>query len=345
MILEHNFLRKTIAVLIFAFIFGLFAQDTLAQGRSTITGFVFDKQRNSLVDVDVELLNEFYQVKNRAKTDGAGRYQFGGLSDGYYTVRVLPFRYDLEDQEQLVEIVTMTITGQGNGSEYKQLDFYLIPKKGGLAEAELGLVFAQDVPEDAKKAYKKAITELTDKKTESSGMNELNNAISAFPNYYDALYRMGKELYRRGRYKEAIPYLFKSTEINSKSAASFFYLGYSLHKLGGEYNKAAITSLSQASTLAPASVQIFFALGMVERSSGKLDDAEKHLLQAKKLADKPVAEIQRELSQLYGNDLKKYKEAADELELYLKASKLSNEDEKVIKSKIKDLREKAKTGS
>ncbi len=51
--------------------------------------------------------------------------------------------------------------------------------------------------------------------------------------------------------------------------------------------------------LAPSSTQVFFVLGKIERSGGKFNDAEKHLLQAKKLSKVAVPEIHKELAQLY----------------------------------------------
>ena len=72
-------------------------------------------------------------------------------------------------------------------------------------------------------------------------------------------------------------------------------------------------------------------------------DAEQHLLSAKKQSPTKVPEIQKELAQLYANDMKKYKEAADELEQYVKASKLSDEDNAKTKQLIADLRVKAKS--
>lgn len=276
----------------------------------------------------------------RTKTDGVGRYEFMGLSDGRFTVKALPFRYDLDDQEWQVEIVSINVRGgQGNTSEYR--DFYLSPKKGGIAEAEIGVIFAQSVPKAAENTYRQAIKDLAEKR-QQEGIDGLFRAIRAYPDYFDALYRMGKELYILGKYNEAWPYLLKSTEVNPKNGPSFYYMGYCFHKLGKEYEKAAITSLTEASRLIPNSMPVFYVLGKVERSAGKFNDAETHLLKAKKLADGPIAEIQKELSQLYGNDLKKYKEAADELELYLKAGKMSDADQKAAKALIQSLREKAK---
>jgi tetratricopeptide (TPR) repeat protein len=90
---------------------------------------------------------------------------------------------------------------------------------------------------------------------------------------------------------------------------------------------------------------VLYVLGKVERAEGKYQEAEKHLLQAKKVSKNPIPEIHKELAQLYGNDLKKYKEAADELELYLKASKLEDGEEKKVKKIISDLRGKANSTS
>jgi len=335
------FLNKMVFGVAIAFLFLGISESAYA--ASTISGTIFDKQRNPLIDIDVELLDDYYRVApgGRARTDGSGRYQFNGLRDGRYTVRVFAFRYDLEDQEMPVEINTQNIRG-GEGSGYFTQDFYLLPKKGGLAYSEIGVIFAQEVPSAAKKIYDRALTDLSSKR-QSEGISGLYEAIKIFPDYYAALHRMGKELFILGNFKEAAASLLKAVEINPKSGTSFYYLGYSLHSLGKEYNKAAITALDQAHALAPGSTQVLYVLGKAERREGKLQEAEKHLLQAKKLSKTGVAEIHKELAQLYANDLKKFNEAADELELYLKASKMSGDESKVIKKKIGELREKAKT--
>lgn len=337
------FLKKLVATRRF---FGLLlfvlticvAQNTLA--ASTISGTVYDKQRNSLVDVDVELLNDFYQQIGRTRTDGTGRYQFDGLRDGRYSVRVLAFRYDLQDETQQVEIITLSTQGT-QGSSFQLVDFYLLPRKGGLADAELGVIFAQEIPQEAKKTYEKALGDFSKKRT-NEGILGLSKAIEIFPDYYSALHRLGQELYILKKYQESAQFFFKAAQINQKSATSFYFLGYSLHRLGAEYNPAALAALKQAYTLAPASAQVLYVLGKVERASGNFENAEKHLLQAKKVSKVSVPDIHKELAQLYGNDMKKYSEAADELELYLKNSKPNDAESKQTKKIIGDLREKAK---
>ena len=308
-------------------------------GQSSIMGFVYDRQRTPLPDIQVELLNDYYQtIRSPLRTDGTGRYQFDGLRDGRYTVRVYAFRYDLEDQSQTVEVYTQNIRG-GEGTGFFVQDFYLNPKKGGLAESEIGVVFAQEVPPQARKLSETALKDLGSKRTED-GVNALHQAIKIFPEYYDALHRLGKELFMVGNYEQAYPFLLKAAEVNQKSATSLYYLGYSLLNLG--HKKAAVTALTAANVLAPGSVQILVVLGRAERGLSKFDAAEKHLLDAKKLAKTSIPEIHIELAQLYANDLKKFAQAADELELYLKASKLAGEDAKEIRKKISDLREKSK---
>jgi predicted Zn-dependent protease len=122
-------------------------------------------------------------------------------------------------------------------------------------------------------------------------------------------------------------------------------MGSSLRHLGKEYGKAALTALSESARLAPGSPQVLLVLGKTEREQGDLVNAEKHLLAAKKLSNVPNADIHAELSQLYANDLKKYREAANELEEYVKASKMSDADAQLTRKKIADLRAKAQTSN
>lgn len=319
--------------------FAVIALQTAAAAQSTISGIVYDKARNPLVDLEVELQNDLYQTIRRTKTDGSGRYQFGGLRNGRHYVKVYAFRLDLEDQTQEVFIDTQNIRG-GQGSGYFLADFYLLPRKGGLAESELGVLFAQEVPDEAKKHYERGVSELN-KKRSAEGLTALNEAIRVFPTYFAALYRIGKELYVQQRYEECAQLMFKAVEVNPKSAGAFYYLGSSFLKLGKDYAKAAVAALNQAHTLAPASMQILWALGRAERMTGDFVNAEKHLLQAKKMSGGGVPEIHKELAELYGNDLKRYSEAADELELYLKASKPAEAEAAKIRKVIENLRAKA----
>lgn len=320
-------------------LFLLLVQDVSA---STISGTVYDPYRNPLQDVDVELLDDLYRQIDRKRTDGTGRYHFYNLSDGNYTVRVMPFRYDYLDQSQYIEIKTLSIRGTGTGNSHEIRDFHLQPRKGSLADTETGVVFAQAVPKDAEKVYEQAVKDFSKRKPEEA-IAGLRNAVKIFPDYFLALQQLGIILTKKGEFSEAAPLLMKAVEVNPKSPTTLFYLGYSLHRLN--YNKAAVTALTQAHNLAPASIEVLLSLGTAERMEGKYEDAEKHLLRAKKLTKESIPDIHWELAQLYGLNLKRYKEASDELEQYLKAGKFDAEQVKKVKKLISEFQEKAKTQS
>lgn len=322
-------------------LFILFVGTALA--ASNVQGTVYDKQRNALPDVDIELLNDNYQSLQRTKTDGAGRYYFNGLSDGRFTVRAFAFRYDLADQEIPFEIQTLTVRGTEGVSTVVQ-DFFLVPKKGSLKESELGVVFAQDVPADAKASYTQAVKDLAGKR-DVEGFQGLKKSLELFPKYYDALHRFGVELYIRKQYLESASVFMQAVEINPKSATSFYYLGYDFYNLGDKYNKAARTATKEALTMAPASLQVLMLMGKVERRDGNFVEAEKHYLLAQKLSSNKIPDIQWELALLYGKDMKKYNEAATELEIYIKLKAGDAAEEQKVRKLIADFRAKSKLPS
>lgn len=305
---------------------------------STISGFVYDEQRNPIREADVELLNENYVTRDKVRTDGVGRYSFENIADGRYYVKVMAFRYNVLDQQQEVIVDTLSIRGAGTGVSFIEKDFYMKRKQGGLGETTTGVIFVQEVPKEAEDLYKDAVTELGNNNT-SEGVKKLIRAIQRFPDYYAASQRLGMEFLKAGQFTDATKMFVRAAEANPKSSMSFYYMGYSLSKIGKEYNRAALVALEKARTLAPNAYQVPLLVGKLQRQEGNLLEAEKNLLSAKKLATEKVPEIHMELSQLYGNDLKQYAKAADELELYLKASDKKDEN---VKKLINDLREKAK---
>ena len=306
---------------------------------STIGGFIYDEQRNPVTEVDVELLNENYLTRGRIRTNGIGRYQFDNVADGRYYVRVLAFRYNLEDQTQEVVVDTFSITG--NGVSNVEKDFYLRRKQGGLGETASGVVFAQEVPKNAENLFNEGVSALGEEKA-SEGIQKLIAAVKEFPGYFAASQRLGMELLKTGQFVDAAKMFMRAAEINPKSSVSFYYMGFALSKIGKEYNPAALVALEKARGLASSSFEVALLMGKIQRQEGNFVEAEKSLLAAKKLATSKVPEVHIELAQLYGNDLKQFGKAADELELYMKAS--DKKDEK-IKQQINELREKAKRTS
>lgn len=334
-----SFSKRWAVLTVFSVLLVLHGSAAHTDAQNTLAGFVYDDRRSPLAFVDVELMNEISVVLNRTRTNGSGRYEFSGLSDGRFYVRVLPFRHNLQDRTEEVTIQTLSILG--SGSSYVQQDFYLQSKSVSGAALSNEVVFAQDVPVVAEMLYKEGLAAF-ESKDAKGGVAKLVAAIENFPTYFAALQRLGSELMNLGDHTEAVKCFIRAAEVNPKSVASFYNLGVSLNKLGKDYNPAALVALEKASVLAPKSFVIELQIGKIHREQGDFQRAEEHLLKAKKLAENSVPEIHKELAQLYGNDLKDFRKAADELEMYMKAS---NKSDQKTKEQIENLRRKAKASS
>ena len=297
---------------------------------STIFGTVYDNRRNALPNVGVELLDQYHAMKQHTATDGIGRYKFEGVTDGTWYVRVLPFRYDLDEQSQ--EVVIYTIS-QSNRPGYtsQMTDFVLVPRKGTLAAAQAEVVYAQDIPNEAKRSFE--LGQKAAKKGKSvDAIPAYQEAIKAFPDYFLANHFLGMAYFEQKDYEHAAVPLMKAVQINPKSGVTLYYLGYSLHKLN--YHEAAIVALKEASILTPASPAIFTTLGSAQRFQRKYAEAEKSLLQAKKLMKSESAELYKELAVLYG-ETRQFQKGAESLEQMLKSGSYSEADTAKIKEQIK----------
>ena len=313
------------------------------QGRNSIYGRVFGEWRRPVPDVYVELLDDVNSTIQQAKTDAAGRFIFSGLLNGRYIVRVRP--YGTEYVEQLQEVTLSAVSSvRGSGSDTQHIDINLKVREGpasGPFAISSGVVFAQDVPQTARKLYEDGVKYLRDKK-EQEGLESLKKSLEVFPDYYLALDRLGGEYAVRGvanpaYLQAALVLLTKAVEINPDGFPSVFGLGWTQYQLG--LNAEAINTLRRATTLYGKSADAYLWLGKALKRGSAADQAEAALKRAKELTDGKVSEVHRQLAGLY-MDQKRYKEAADELELVLKAEPNAGDAEK-IRGLIKQLREKA----
>lgn len=339
---------KKIKVYIFCFRGGLFlflcclswlfffSETVNAQFRNTVTGFVFDPQRNPVSQIPVELQNELNQTLQRTRTDNSGRFFFSGLSAGRFNIRVLPLGTNLEEQTQDVEIINFVRPGSST-SDNAQKDFYLRlrrnPNNGGNVT---GILFAQEIPQEAQKFYDKAISEFEEKR-DKAGEQELLKALKAFPDYLLALERLGQEYIKQQKYDYARAVFIKTVSVNQRSFSGWYGLSFASYALG--QSGIAIEAGQKAVKLEPASVEAHLILGIAQRLAKRYKEAEKSLLQAKKLAKGQSPDVHWNLALLYHYNLKRYKDAANELELYLKVQP-DNDKANSIRKLIAQLREK-----
>lgn len=348
--IRNSFTRQTTKVIFKTFYlatfflsFGSFGTlEVYAQSGNTISGYVFGSQRQPVGEITVELLDEFSRAVARARTSAAGRYFFDRLPAGRFRIRVLPQGTNYEEQEQEIEIINHTresLSGVRtvSGFDNVQRDFYLKPRKGDSPTGRSESIFVQNVPEQAKETYRKAI-ESFDSKNEEAALKQLKSAIEIFPDYYEAIERLGTEYVKLKHYLAAEILLRRAVEINPRGYRSWYGLAYA--RYSQDKMTEALEAADKAASLNQSSVEALLLKGVLYKKTKNYEQAEKQLKRAKDLAKGAVAEVHWQLALLYGNNLARYREAADELELYLKAQP-DNKNAENIKKLIKQFREKA----
>lgn len=313
----------------------------LAQ-RNAITGTVTNTAHQAIPNLWVELLNDVESVLKRTRTDTTGRYSFQGLSFGTFHVRVVTVGTGYRPQSVRLELIPATM--RGTGSHNEQRDFVLRSEneaKRPTATPGSRTTFVQEVPDNAKKTYERGL-EMLDNGKVNEGVEKLKEALQLFPSYYLALERLGLEHVKLGKYDTAREYLSKALEINSTGASCYYAMGV-IHYQSKQWPEA-VEALRRGLVLAPDSPNIAFEhfyLGLALIKTGKGTEAESHLKRSYEIGGNNIpADVHMHLAQQYSNN-KKYKEAADELELFLKKAPDARDAEN-IRNIIKQLREKAK---
>lgn len=317
---------------------------TTQAGRSVITGTVFAAAHRPIADVWVELLDDFNSTISRMKTDGSGRFTFNNLINGNYRLRVLPYGTDYKEKVQDVTLVSMSAVSGRPGADRQNIDVFLelnTRAASGPFAVGPGVIFAQEVPEEAERLYLEGIRFLREK-NEKEGLGRLKKSIEVFPTYYLALDRLGGEYAMRGNkdrsYWEAARLLLeKAVEVNPRGINSIFGLGWTQYQLG--MNAQAVASMERATSLNGKAADAFLWLGKAQLRLSAVDKAEVAFKRANELTKGKVAEIHKFLAKIYG-DQKRYREAADELELYLRTQS-DVKDDAEIQELIKKLRAKA----
>jgi len=315
------------------FLSALMALVSFQTNSNSISGHVSNDQRVPLADVRVELLNEVDSVIRTVKTDGSGLFVFRKLSDGTFQVRVQTSGTNYISQSKRVDLARP----HGFGTAFEELDFILNTAGNNSSTAKPGVVFVQEVPEPARKQYQKGAELLEKSNKRQEAFAALKSAIDIFPQYFDALEMLGTEQVRDAQYEAAIPLLTKALQINSRGYASCFALGVAQYNV--KQLQPALESFRRAVSLNEKSINANLWLGIALRQTSRLDEAESYLKRADVLAESKLPEAHWQLALLF-NQLKRFKEAADELEKFLKAQPDAR-DVELIKKLIQRLRQQS----
>jgi tetratricopeptide (TPR) repeat protein len=306
---------------------------TSQTSSNSISGHVSNDQRAPVAEIRVELLNEVDSVIRTVKTDGSGLFVFRKLSDGIFQVRVQTSGTNYISQTKRVDLARP----QGFGAAFEEIDFILTTAGNKSSTTKPGVVFVQEVPEAARKLYQKGTDLLEKSNKRQEAFAALKSAIDIFPQYFDALELLGTEQVRDSQYEPAIPLLTKALEVNSRAYASCFALGVAQYNL--KQIQPAIESFRCALLLNEKSINANLWLGIALRQTSRPEEAETFLKRADVLADSKLPDAHWQLALLF-NQLKRYKEAADELEIFLKVQPDAR-DAELIKKLIQRLRQQS----
>jgi tetratricopeptide (TPR) repeat protein len=334
--------RQTVFFFVAAAFF-LFTNPVRAQ--NTISGIIFDRNRQPVGKIEVELLDEFERLLRSTKTTTSGLYIFQGLSAGNYYIQVRTDGTNYRAAKERVQVGQtnrMSSTGRLTGSDSLQLNFTLeFERRGNETPVNNEVVLAQSIPRAAEKYYENALKKLKDQKADEA-IAELENALKIFPEYFLALEKIGYEYLAKAKFAEAESAFTKALEVNPKSFSAKSGLGIAEYKLGKL--DAAAKTLEESIVLNQSSANSFLFLGKIYRELKEFEKAEASLKKAKDLSKNKLADVHWELALLYYYNLNRPKEAADELELFLKTQPdAANKSQ--IERLIKQMREKAKEKS
>lgn len=284
---------------------------TMTIGLNRIEGRVTDETNMGVNNAYVELYDNFGSLVSRQRSSGQGRFSFRGMGPGRYTIAIKPYGTNLLEDSREVEI-----NNQFSRSDTVMVEFRLREDKR-FRNDDLGIVgtvFAQEIPPEARRLYKSAIEGMTSRPDKA--VADLEEAIRLFPTYFDALAALGKAHIVNAKYQAGYPFLLKAIDVNARCTDCYYSLALAFYKLNEI--PAAIKAIDAAVLLQPKGAVIRLLQGIIYRLNKDLTGAEKVLLIAKSQFKVPNSEVHWQLALVY-NHLKRNQEAADQLELFLKA--------------------------
>ena len=306
------------------------------EGSNTIEGKIFfpaNEQKGRAVKLHLE--SNLAISNNSAVTDQDGVFRFNGLPPGTYTVVVEGGK----DYENSRETVTIEPIG---GSRISQINIILRPKVDPNNPAFAG------VPKAALEAYQKA-TAAAQKGDKAAAVQFLTQAVAAAPDFALALSDLGSAYEKQFQWTKAAETFAALVKLKPTDAVAQTNLGIALYNEGADlYSKkqyeeaekkfnACEAALREALKLkAPNPSVPHYYLGMMLIKFKAYEEAQKEFELAISSGGENLAQAHRMLGGVYIS-MKKNKEAADELEKYLKLEPKAADAEKTRQT-ISELR-------
>lgn len=305
-------------------------------GIHTITGRIYFPS-GSASQPRVKVTLEGSNVTTRSTTtDANGQFLFTGLLPGTYTI-IVDGGNDYETARESAYIETSQTTAGSIGRQDIRVAVTMRPKGSGSAGG--GSSAFAGVPKPAVDLYNKAL-ESSKKGDTKKAVEELQAAIAQYDKFAVAYNELGVQYLKLGQPAEAVEVLAKAIKLTPDNTIA--RLNYGIALMEKKDYAEAEKQLREVVKKNDNSPMGHLYLGITLLRERRNEEAEKELKRAVILGKDDVAIAHYYLGGLYWGK-KDYKQAADELETYLKLVPNAPGADK-LRATIKELRDKQKSG-
>ena len=291
---------------------------TAAAQNGTVRGKVRTAAGATLTNVIVELWQTGART-TQVVTTNDGDFQFTNVSHANYEIVV-----NHPGFHPATERVSFTSADSEGRHEIISIEIRLRPLTSAPA-APPGVVFAQEVPFNARLAFETALLRLKTNKPDEA-IAKLKEAIGFFPGYFNARFTLASELGKRNQVQPALEELEHARRINDRDPRVYRLFG--LLMAGQRKFVVAEFAFREAIARDPAHAQTYHsrAVVLIEMAAAEkdvkqrkqyLDDAERDLNKSLALSEGKIAAAHLQLAKIH--DLRGDKRLAiRQLENFLK---------------------------
>ncbi len=308
---------------------GAATTDTGFGGVNSISGMIVSSTGQRIQRRISVRLRTMTRGDRISTTDEYGNFAFRGLPSGDF-VLVIDKEKDFEPFSQNVSVI------QPRGMPPQNYYLSIRLELKGRVEAKPGVLNAEfaNVPERARAYYDNAVVKA--KKGDHQGATEeLKLAIQEYPSFMHAFNELGVQYLKLNQLENADQAFQNALKITPDAFAALINRGIAnfMMKRYGE----AVPLLRKALKKNDQSAVGHYFLGQALANQGLFEAAEKELVASLELGKEEMKEAHRLLAILYSSRGAK-KQAADELEAYLKLAPNAPDAEK-LKDTIRKLKE------
>ena len=247
--------------------------------------------------------------------DDGGNYEFRGMPGGRYKVKAV----NPDDAEQYSDTAESDSTRAY--ANRVQVDVYLrLPVKHPAENTKPEVIHiaeaSQNIPKTARKAFEQGL-KLQKENQLDQALTQFDQAIAQYPAYFQALTERGSLRMARNQLNEAAADFIAALKHNDKYVLALRGLGYC--QLQQKQYDAALANLENAYKLAPQVGLTLMLLGYANLSVERYEPARECLTESLRLDPQGAARAHVYLAEMLAHE-QKFKEAADEIQTYLKVN-------------------------